>query len=122
VHEQVRNKRLTLEQAGIHPMRNSLLRSVGVAPEVEIDVERVDVQPGDRFLLCSDGLWGEVDAGGIARALDGDEPEEAARKLVELANQNGGADNITVQIARVAGAPAERKGRLRRWLGRLSGS
>jgi serine/threonine protein phosphatase PrpC len=62
IAEALRSGALTPEQAVDHPHRNQLLRCLGVSPEVEIEVRPLDVRPGDRFLLCSDGLWGEVRA------------------------------------------------------------
>lgn len=101
VHEEVRNNRLTLEEAAVHPRKNVLTRSIGVDPVVDVDVTETDLEPGDRFLLCSDGLWGEVADADIAAVVDGQEPEQAVRTLVDMANRAGGPDNITVQIALV---------------------
>jgi serine/threonine protein phosphatase PrpC len=99
VHEEVRQNRLTLEEAAVHPRKNVLTRSIGVDPTVEVDVTEVDMEPGDRLLLCSDGLWGEVADANIAGVLDSQEPEQAVRALIDMANDAGGPDNITVQIA-----------------------
>ena len=99
VQEEVRQNRLTLEEAAVHPRKNVLTRSIGVDPVVEVDVTEADMEPGDRFLLCSDGLWGEVVDADIAAVLDSQEPEQAARALIDMANRAGGPDNITVQIA-----------------------
>ncbi|MBX9585364.1 MAG: protein phosphatase 2C domain-containing protein [Gemmataceae bacterium] len=88
--------------------RNVIIRSLGPDPDVEVDVEGPHpVEPGDVFVLCSDGLTGVVapaDAGAVAAALP---PDEAARLLVNLANLRGGPDNITVLIVQVAGGTAE---------------
>jgi protein phosphatase len=99
VLEEVRHNRLTPEEAANHPRKNVLTRSIGVDPTLEVDVSTTDLQPGDRFLLCSDGLWGEVTDDTLGRVLAGEEPDRAVRTLVDLANQHGGPDNITVQIA-----------------------
>ncbi len=99
VHEEVRMNRLTPEEAASHPRKNVLTRSIGVDPVVQIDVSETEIEPGDRFLLCSDGLWGEVEDADIAAVLDSQEPEKAVRALVDIANRAGGPDNITVQIA-----------------------
>ena len=90
---------LTPEEAAEHPKRNELTRAVGVAPDVEADLLPVDLRPGDRYLLCSDGLCGVVDEARIAAALGDGEPESAAQALIDLANAAGGPDNVTVQIA-----------------------
>jgi len=78
---------------------HALLRALGTEPEVDVDVQRVSLQRGDRFLLCSDGLWDLVEPEPIRSVLVRYVPEEAARILVEEANRRGGRDNITLQIA-----------------------
>lgn len=106
IAEALRSGALTPEQAADHPHRNQLLRCLGASREVEIDVRPLDVRPGDRFLLCSDGLWGEVPEPEIAAILGREEPAEASRRLVARANENGGRDNVTVQVVSVGGARA----------------
>jgi len=107
VGEAVRSGRLDAEQAREHPMRNVLLRSIGVATRVEAEVARIDLKAKDRYLLCSDGLWGEVDERAIAEVLASRSPAEAVGELVDLANAHGGSDNVTVQVAalRAQGTP-----------------
>ena len=101
VAEAVRMGVIPAEAAETHPRKNQLLRSVGAAPEVEVDVRPVGVRPGDRFLICSDGLWGEVPGPEIAAVLSYESPAIATRKLIDRANERGGPDNITVQILAV---------------------
>jgi serine/threonine protein phosphatase PrpC len=88
--------------------KNVIIRSLGPDPEVEVDVEGPHpVQPGDVFLLCSDGLTGVVtpdEVGAVTQTLP---PDEAARLLVHLANLRGGPDNITVLIVRVGGGASD---------------
>ncbi|MHC4092953.1 MAG: protein phosphatase 2C domain-containing protein, partial [Planctomycetota bacterium] len=91
VSEEVRHQRITADEAKSHPMKNVLLRSIGVAPEVEVALASLDIQPGDRFMVCSDGLWGEVEDQPIAEILGGEEPGRAVQRLVDLANENGGS-------------------------------
>jgi serine/threonine protein phosphatase PrpC len=105
VNQEVRHQRMTPEEAAVHPRKNVLTRSIGVDPSVEVDVTATDVEPGDRFLLCSDGLWGEVPEPRIAEVLSSEAPERAVHTLVALANQSGGPDNITVQIASLPTGP-----------------
>jgi protein phosphatase len=94
-----------------HPDKNVILRSLGVKPEVEVDVSRLTVAAGDVFLVCTDGLSGPVSEEEMLRlvmASDG-EMENACEKLVELANKYGGFDNITVQtlkVTRIAPGPS----------------
>jgi protein phosphatase len=104
VAELERRGMITAEEARVHPRRNEVLRCIGVDPEVDVDVAPVDVQPGDRYLLCSDGLCGVLGDEEIATELLRASPEVAARRLVDVANERGGPDNITVQIARIPAA------------------
>ncbi len=83
------------EEVEKHPRRHELTRAIGTSPDVVVDVVRVDVQPGDRFLLCSDGIHAPVGERGLKAALTGHSPDEAVRALVDRANANGGPDNAT---------------------------
>jgi protein phosphatase len=126
VAELVRRGMLTAEEAQVHPRRNEVLRSLGVEAEVSVDVTAVDVQAGDQYLLCSDGLSGVVDDQEIAAVLIAEAPADAVRRLVDAANERGGPDNVTVQIARipdaaVAAAPEERREPQRARQGSLRG-
>jgi protein phosphatase len=79
--------------------KNVIIRSLGPDPEVEVDVEGPHpVQPGDSFLLCSDGLTGSVTPQEIGAVVTALSPDDAARLLVHMANLRGGPDNITVLI------------------------
>jgi len=99
VGELVRQGAISEAEAGSHPRRNEILRSVGAAPTVEIEVAPLDVRVGDCLLLCSDGLSGMVDDAQIGDTLRQFSPDEAVRKLVLAANHNGGPDNVTVMIS-----------------------
>jgi protein phosphatase len=84
--------------------KNVIIRSLGPDPDVEVDIEGPHpVQPGDTFLLCSDGLTGVVRPEEIGPVISVLPPDEAARLLVNLANLRGGPDNITVLIVKVGG-------------------
>jgi protein phosphatase len=84
------------------PHLNVLTRVLGREPEVQVDVNEVPVQPGDRLLLCSDGLNRTVDEVVIGDVLARRwHPQQVCDDLVALANQNGGSDNITVVIVDV---------------------
>jgi protein phosphatase len=104
VFEEVRQGRITAEEASGHPMKNVLLRSIGVGSDVDVSVSAIDLRSGDCFLLCSDGLWGELDDPVIAEVLAREPPSSAAGELVDLANAHGGRDNVTVVVAAVVGA------------------
>jgi len=101
VCEELRQGRITAAEASEHPMKNVLLRSIGVVANVDVSVSAVEVHPQDCFVLCSDGLWGELDASTIAEVVARESASNAARELVELANAHGGKDNVTVQVVRV---------------------
>jgi protein phosphatase len=99
VGEAARSGRISADEAREHPMKNVLLRSIGVGPNVEVAVAPIDLKSQDRFLLCSDGLWSEVDDRTIAEVLARESPANAVAELVDRANANGGSDNVTVQVA-----------------------
>ncbi len=101
VGELVRRGQLTSEEARVHPHSNEILRALGTQPEVDIELTPINVQPGDRFLLCSDGLSGMLPDPEIEDVLGREAPRQAAEQLIQFANEAGGTDNITVQIARV---------------------
>ncbi|MCF4164988.1 bifunctional protein-serine/threonine kinase/phosphatase [Zavarzinia compransoris] len=89
------------------PGENYLARALGAGPEVEIDYRAVEVSPGDRFLLTTDGVHEWMDARAAARLLAGDgDPDEIARLIGAGALEAGSPDNLTVQVLRVDGLPA----------------
>ena len=102
VGEWVREGRLSSEEARNHPNRNIVTRVLGSDDDIEVDSWLITPEVGDRYLVCSDGLSDEVDDPTIARTLlTMKDPDEAARRLVELANAAGGRDNITVIVVDV---------------------
>jgi serine/threonine protein phosphatase PrpC len=101
VAEMLRRGLISADEAAIHPRRNEILRSVGVLPEVDVEVATIDVAPGDRFVLCSDGLSGVVEDEEIAAVVQSQSPSSAVDTLIEMANERGGPDNITVQVLAV---------------------
>jgi PPM family protein phosphatase len=106
VAELVRSGRLTPDEAGNHPHRSVITRALGTDADVAVDVMAVPTQPGDLFVLCSDGLTTMVDDATILELLElqrGD-LDAAARSLVDRANEAGGEDNITVVLFEVAGS------------------
>lgn len=107
VAEWVRQGRITAEEAAVHPQRSVITRALGIDDAVQIDTMRVVPTAGDRLLLCSDGLTGCVSDADIAATLrDCTDPDEAAAKLIDLANAGGGDDNITAVIVDVVDSPA----------------
>jgi protein phosphatase len=87
--------------------KNIITRSLGPSAQVQVDLEGLfPLAPGDTFLLCSDGLSGQVNDEELGAILGALPPREAAQTLVDLANLRGGPDNITVIVARVGNLPA----------------
>ena len=97
VEQLVREGRLTPEEAQNHPQRAIITRALGVDPNVAVDTYRIDLKPGDRLMICSDGLTNMLSDDTIAQTLRRHaDPQQAADTLVDMANQAGGDDNITV--------------------------
>ena len=97
-----RRGQITEEQAEDHPQRSIITRALGPEPEVEVDIQAVPAEPGDIFLLCSDGLTTMLNDERIRELVNGATSLEAAVKtLVDEANRAGGRDNITVSIFQV---------------------
>ena len=101
IAEQVRRGGITKEEASRSSLQNILIRAIGVEPKVEVDVTEELVMDGDILLLCSDGLTREISEAQIAAILkDAKHAQEAADRLVSLATQAGGKDNITAIVVR----------------------
>jgi protein phosphatase len=105
VAEQVRAGLMSEEDAQNHPKRNLLTQCLGIGGTPPIEVRQERVLPGDRFLLCSDGLHGPLPDHVMARVLAEESPQGAATRLVALANQQGGPDNISVIVFQVDPRP-----------------
>ncbi len=89
---------LTPEEAAHHPQRHMLTRVLGLTRFVNVDTQEINLEIGDRIMLCSDGLTEMVSDDDIAAALSGTAPDEATWKLIEMANAAGGVDNISVIV------------------------
>lgn len=97
--------RIDAAEAELHPQRNVVTRSLGSGEPLDIDWWSLDLRPGDRWLLCSDGLVKEVGPDRIADLLRSEvAAQQAADRLVQLALDGGGRDNITVVVVDVSGA------------------
>jgi serine/threonine protein phosphatase PrpC len=111
VAELIRSGKLSPEEAESHPQRSVITRALGSDPDVDVDTFTVEAQPGDVFLLCSDGLTSMVGDDTILEAVEGHrgDLDGAASELVQRANRAGGEDNITVVCFEIAeeGAVAE---------------
>lgn len=100
VQKMVERGRLTPEEARNHPHSNILLRTVGTERDVDIDIFRIELEPRDRMLLCTDGLWGEIEDSDIASLMTTySDPRITARELIRAAHHGGGRDNVTLVIA-----------------------
>jgi protein phosphatase len=96
--ENVNLGQISPEEADDHPQSHMLTRCLGLTRFVNVDRIDIGLEPGDRIMLCSDGLNSMVPADGIAKALADGTADEAAWKLVEAANKAGGHDNISVIV------------------------
>jgi protein phosphatase len=103
VAEMQRQGILTDQEAKSHPQRSVLNRALGVKPSEDIDlIDGMTVAAEDHFLLCSDGL-STVSDKKLLEVVTSNPPEAACNKLVQLANDMGGGDNVTSQIIRIEG-------------------
>ncbi|HKI28262.1 MAG TPA: Stp1/IreP family PP2C-type Ser/Thr phosphatase [Actinomycetota bacterium] len=99
VHRMVMEGEISEEEAEMHPQRSILTRALGVDRNIQVDEGDLEVAPGDRLLLCTDGLTGMVPEGQIREILvETVDPQEAADELVGGANRAGGIDNITAMV------------------------
>ena len=109
LQEQIDAGLVTPEQALHSNIKNLVTRALGVEPTVLLEVNEYTVEAGDIYLMCSDGLSDMVDDASIARIVASkDALEHKAVALVDLANENGGRDNISVLMVEVAKAPEKR--------------
>jgi serine/threonine protein phosphatase PrpC len=104
----VQQGRISPQDADRHPQRSYLERALGVDPDVEVDVHVLELFPGDRILLCSDGLFGMIDDSQILSAMKGEaDPQRAAEALCRQAVDAGGTDNVTAVIVDYPDSPTE---------------
>jgi protein phosphatase len=101
VSDQVAAGLMTAEQARTSNVRNIITRALGYQPEVQVDIFTLPLRPGDTVLLSSDGMHGLIEDGEIAGIASMLPPDQAVQRLVDMANERGGHDNITVVIAQV---------------------
>ncbi len=99
VGRMVQEGRLSREEAQHHPQRSIITRALGVDQDVQVDLETVELSAGDRLLLCSDGLSSMVEDDSIESVLASEsDPQRVADRLIDVANEAGGDDNITVVV------------------------
>lgn len=104
VAQMVREGLIQDEDARHHPQRNVLLRSMGIQETSTVDFQTDKIRSGETYILCTDGLHGLVEDREIAEIAGAESPERACERLVALANERGGYDNVTVQIAKIESA------------------
>lgn len=97
VQELVKLGQITPEEAKHHPRRNYITRAMGVEDSVKVDAG-IKTYHGEKIFICSDGLHGEVEDGEIFEIIRNNSAEKSVKMLIDLANENGGADNITAVI------------------------
>ncbi len=108
VQERINAGWLTADEARVHAYRNVLTRALGAEADADPTVNQVEFHPDDALILCSDGLWGVIDDEEIAQlAMQHANAKDAARAMVDLALERGGADNISVIIIRAVGMSNE---------------
>jgi protein phosphatase len=105
VNEMVFRGALTRSQARIHPYRHVITRALGVGDAIEPDTVELRAQVGDVYLLCSDGITGQIEHDELAQVLlaGGSDLDAAAQQLIEIANDSGGNDNATAVLVQYLG-------------------
>jgi len=102
VQELYRLGELTAEEAENHPSSNVITRAIGVSDELDVQVRQISVESGDRYLLCSDGLFKDVQRHEVAANIRHPAPQMALDALVSLALKRGGTDNVTAIVVQMA--------------------
>ncbi len=112
VDELVRGGHISPEEAAVHPQRSVITRALGAQDDVNVDSWDLPVTTGDRFVLCSDGLTNEVEPDRIEQVLgEIPDPQDAAARLIELALEHGGRDNVTAVVVDITSSePPARAG------------
>lgn len=101
VEEYVARGLMTREMADQHPLAHEITRAVGAEGSLELAIEVRELTAADRFLLCSDGLYGEMSDQDILRLLEQEDMNQACHDMVEFAKKNGAHDNVTVVAVQV---------------------
>jgi serine/threonine protein phosphatase PrpC len=94
---------ITPEQAKKMPMRNAIVQAMGLEPNVHVAIGRLRLRRGDRLLLCCDGLYNLVSDDDLSRILGEEDLTSACDRMIDLANERGGDDNVTAVVARIDG-------------------
>lgn len=102
VQEMVESGKITPDEALIHPQKNIITRALGVEESLDIDFSKMPFGDGSTLLICTDGLSNLVTDDVIGSVVNGAAPDQCVERLVDMANDNGGNDNITVVVIRNA--------------------
>ncbi len=105
VQELIDQGELTPEAARTHPWRNRITRAIGIDERLELEGLQERIEPGDRFLLCSDGLTGELADAEIAAVLAAADPDAGADRLLALTLEHGAKDNVSLVIVEALDDP-----------------
>ena len=92
---------MSLEEASLHPSAQALTQAIGAKPQLELDVLELSPQPGDVFLLCSDGLYQELSSESVGQALSLTTPQAAVKQLFDCALRGPAHDNLTAVVVRL---------------------
>jgi protein phosphatase len=102
VQQMVDSNMITKDEAKDHPKKNVITKALGINAELEPEIyEPFELRENDKLILCSDGLTAHVEENEIREIVKNNSPQDSANKLTDLANERGGSDNITVQVASV---------------------
>lgn len=104
---------ISYEESETHPRKNEIMQALGITTDIKVDINNIglNLYKNDTFILCSDGLSGLIKDEEIQRIVNTNDPQEAALKLISTANNNGGFDNITVQVVKVVKGLSTPKGK-----------
>lgn len=89
---------VTLEEAKLHPKRHVLSRALGSKKRTIPDHRSIEIQPDDKFVLCSDGVWGFIEEESFKKIISENGPEKAVNSVIKNINKNNGLDNVTLQV------------------------
>lgn len=98
VQSMVDRGEITREEAKVHPQRNVITRALGVEEQIEFEYNEVDILPNDKILMCTDGLYNFIDEDVLTKTIIAEPLDELPQKLISLANNGGGQDNITLVV------------------------
>ncbi len=102
VNEQLRRGTISKEEARKAKYKNVITRALGIQSRVRVDTLHLDVLPGDQFIICSDGLHGYLRPGDVEKVIEEGDENQVPQRFIDLANERGGKDNISVVYLHVA--------------------